>query len=366
MNKSKRIGILTLTPSSNYGGILQTVALYNYLERQGYDVILINKKFFIRSKIKKVILSLLKNIPGQNIKNFRYNYLKEKSLLSSINKYIPNRTKKIYNVNSFRDLIQEYKYHAVIVGSDQVWRYKYINDGSYNCYFLDFIKSQETKKISYAASFGIDYWENKKNVGEVSAMLKDFDHISVRENSGVKICSEDFGVNAEHVLDPTILLTPEDYNEILNIKEDGEENILCSYILDSDVRKSKFIEGLAKKNSLEIKALGSKSSNNKFYTVKDWVSSIKNSKFVVTDSFHGMVFSIIFNRQFIVIGNKNRGLARFQSLLSKFGLSERILELENLDMGLDIANSVIDYQQVNLIVEHERLVSMSFLKNSIK
>jgi hypothetical protein len=366
MKEIKRVGILTLTPNSNYGGILQSVALYKYLESQGYHVTLINKKFVIKSKFKMFFLSILQRIPGQNIKNFRYHYLKEKALSETINKLMPNKSTKIFDTKGFRYLISEEKYDAVIVGSDQVWRYKYINDGSYNCYFLDFPKLNKTKKISYAASFGIDFWEETQNIDEVSIMLKDFDFISVREQSGVDVCANEFNVMAEHVLDPTMLMGPEFYKEILGIEESEDKNVLCSYILDRDENKLKLISEISNKNKLKVTDLGKMNSNGDFYTIKDWVSTIKDSKFVITDSFHGMVFSIIFNKQFIVIGNKKRGLARFESLLSKFGLSGRILELENLEVGLTLVNTVIDYNLVNEIVEREKLFSFNFLKKSIE
>ena len=362
MKEKNKIGILTLTPTSNYGGILQSIALYHFLEREGYDVRLINKKFKINSIIKKTYLYVLQRLPGQNLRGFRKSFLKSKALAHNINNLIPKRTKKLFNLKSFREHCNQENYDAVIVGSDQVWRYSYINDGSFSCYFLDFNKKLQTKKISYAASFGSETWENKETESTVKSLLKDFDSISCREESGVNLCKDLFDVKAAHVLDPTLLLSSQSYSKIFSLKITKESKTLCTYILDNNKKKCDYTSKISENNSLSLIALN---GSNSIYGLDEWVAAIKNSKLVITDSFHGMVFSIIFRRQFIVIGNRKRGLARFESLLLKLGLQDRLIEADCLDDSIDLVNTIIDYDQIEPIIEREKKFSEDFLKNSL-
>ncbi|WP_417699406.1 polysaccharide pyruvyl transferase family protein [Pseudoalteromonas lipolytica] len=360
----KKIAILTLTPSNNYGGLLQTIALYNYLEMQGHEVTLINKKFTINPRLKEILYSFLERLPFQNIKNVRYGYLKSKALKGELNKLVARKTQKVCTTNEFKEIIKREKYDVVIVGSDQVWRYKYINDGSYETYFLDFKRYHDIKKVAYAASFGGDSWDGPSETENVARMLEDFDLISVREEAGKKICSDLFNVNATHVLDPTLLLKEEKYKELFDINQEQEEDTLCCYILDNNKIKFDLIREIANEMSLSIVALNNLNKSGEYFTLKDWLSNFLNAKFIITDSFHGMVFSIIFKKQFIVIGNEKRGLARFQSLLNKLGLQERLISLSNIEKYQKILKSNIDYDDVNKILDKEIEFSVSFLNKA--
>lgn len=360
----KKIAILTLTPTNNYGGLLQTIALYNYLEMQGHEVTLINKKFTIKPRVKEILYSFLERLPFQNIKNARYGYLKSKALKGELNKLVARKTQKVRKTNEFKELIKREKYDVVIVGSDQVWRYKYINDGSYETYFLDFERYEGMKKVAYAASFGGDRWDGPSETENVARMLKDFDLISVREEAGKKICSDLFNVDATHVLDPTLLLKKEKYKELFEINQEHEEDTLCCYILDNNKVKFDLTYEIANEMSLSVLALNNLNKSGKYFTLKDWLSNFLNAKFIITDSFHGMVFSIIFKKQFIVIGNEKRGLARFQSLLNKLGLQERLISLSNIEEYKKILKSNIDYDAVNKILDKEIELSISFLNNA--
>ena len=216
-----------------------------------------------------------------------------------------------------------YKYKAkdldgcdiVIVGSDQVWRpkYNYIIEDMY----LKFAEGLSIKRIAFAASFGVDNWEyTPKQTRECSKLAKKFDAISVREESGVKLCREHLGVDATLVLDPTLLLTKEDYLPICEEVPVCSEKYLAVYVLDENAEVAATYENEAAARGLTVKKFHADS--NSTLTVPEWLAMFRDASYVVTDSFHGTVFSIIFGKDFKCIYNKSRGSARFESLLKLY------------------------------------------------
>ncbi|TJJ59400.1 polysaccharide pyruvyl transferase family protein [Escherichia coli] len=365
---SKKVGIVTLPLVSNYGGILQCLALNFVLRKLGYKVTLID----IKPRppvIKGIILNILSRCPFQNIKGIREQYVKEKKNENTISKYINNRTGKITDSSGLEKAFNNLDLDAVIVGSDQVWRYEYINNDMYAAYFLNFVKEKKCKKISYAASFGVDNWnhENKRSVTQ--KLLSQFDAISVREISGVQICNNEFAVkNVEHVLDPTMLdLTF--YDELLdgvNEKKEFDKKYLLKYVLDEKDIADNISLLINKKYGLsnEVNILG----KGKNYSIEEWVLAFKKATYIVTDSFHGMVFSILFNKNFIVIGNKSRGLSRFVSLLGKLDLLDRLFypeEIINNKRLIEILHKDIDYCNVNELIKNWRGNPIRFLKTNL-
>ena len=253
-----KIGILTQPLHSNYGGLLQNYALQQTLVRAGHEVETIDweggsglRTMLYRMKVQ-VLHTLLPN---------RYPLLKympndkEKSIIQRntnhfINTYI-NHTEAIHSYEGFVSQAVRGKYDAYVVGSDQCWR------PCYNAFlpsmFLDFVQDKQVKRIAYAASFGTDKWEFTPQQTAVCALLaKKFDMVSVREDSGVKLCKEHLGVDAVHVLDPTMLLTKEDYIQLIEKeKEPKSDGTLFNHILDPDAKKSVFIQKVAKAKGLK-------------------------------------------------------------------------------------------------------------------
>jgi hypothetical protein len=371
-----KIGILTLPIVENYGGILQAVALYRFLYAQGHDVVLIYKKSFCNQVIwKKVIKSILLKIPFQDFKNFKADHKRTQSWKKRkafhrpfIEKEIFKISEDLYTKEELENFTKNENFDAVIVGSDQVWRKEYINDRYYKSYFLDFINGAKTKKIAYAASFGKDYWEGEGDSEDIAKLLKDFIAVSTRESSGINICKDAFDyTKAVHVLDPTMLIGKEFYqNEIIK-KYDGidtNKGGLLTYVLDEAAEKKEIIEFVQKSTELKnLHHLKGFNDSHIIFTVPQWVASFANADFVVTDSFHGMVFSIIFEKDFIVIGNHDRGLDRFTSLLSLLGLENRMVfcveDLKDEKIGS------IDYSSVNKILEQNKKSSLDFLINNL-
>lgn len=333
-----KIGILTLPLHTNYGGILQAYALQTVLERMGHEVCLIEKKrkpFQLPLWKAPLVYGkrVLKNLAGHPYPIFYEQKVNREEPITRqntdlfIKRYIKRRI-----VNDFSEL-KESDFDAIVVGSDQIWRPKYFN-GNIEDAYLKFAEGWNIKRIAYAASFGTDEWEyTAAQTKECARLLKQFDAVSVREASGVDLCRKHFGVEARHVLDPTMLLSAEDYIRLFETagtpKSPG--TLLC-YILDETPEKATLIERIAKERKLATFRINSKVEDKTAPIteriqppVEQWLRGFHDAELVVTDSFHACVFSILFHKPFFVVGNKKRGLSRFTSLLGMFGLEDRLI-----------------------------------------
>ncbi|WFX02984.1 polysaccharide pyruvyl transferase family protein [Citrobacter braakii] len=360
---NKKIGLLTLPLIANYGGILQCLSLTFVLRKMGYEVTLIDIRPSLKPT-KRFLLYILARLPFQNIRGIREKFFKEKQNKETIQKYINKYTKKIENIDEFKNESKKLVLDAIIVGSDQVWRYDYINNDMYSAYFLDFY---DGKKISYAASFGVDVWKHEDRRQLTKSLLEQFDAISVREDTGIDICRDEFSIESVvHVLDPT-MLDLSFYDDLLSSHSSNHEaGYLLKYILDE--KETARVYSSIVKDNLGIVSEKDIHGDNKYYTLAEWVQAFKNAEYVITDSFHGMVFSIIFNKNFIAIGNKSRGLSRFISLLTLVGLEERLVYPEDITSSNTLSNVLlndIDYSRVNKIVEAWREKSLNYLANSL-
>ena len=364
--KKNKIGTITLPLSSNnYGGIIQAYALQRTISELGSETILLdrrqdkNLKNTLIISIYKIFypkyLSVHKNI-NIEFRNFIKKHIKTSPTFSSHSKlaeYI-----KINQINT------------LVTGSDQVWRTKY-SKTMYKDLFLDF---KDVRKFSYAASLGVDYWEDEEKKTTVNELLKDFTGISVREQSVINLFKDEFNQSVEQHVDPTMLLSKEDYKKDLNLIEKADVELL-TYILDPQADKEKFIDGFAKQHGLTRKKIGVKNKinrstyknffNTKHDSIYEWLSSFMSAKFIIADSFHGVVFSILFNVPFIAIGNKSRGLSRFISILTKFNLMNRLITDYNED-HFKLFDNKIDFEKVNEILNSERVKSNNYIKTFIK
>lgn len=311
----KKIGILNFHYSNyNYGAVLQASALTSVVKDLGYDVEHIN---FIplpsfKKKLKIYSLWILRQLglrkkaaPNPVVLNskvfevFRNEWIKCTSSTYS----------NIKNLAKTRD-----QYGAVIVGSDQVWRPEYTGEHAL-AYFLSFVDSK-CLRISYAASFGVDYWKEPKIKGltlTIKEELEKFNSISVREKSGVTLCEDIFKVKAQHVLDPTLLVGKLFFEDIIN-KSDCRDKIadIVYYKLDLDSDFLDDIRKISEKLNYTDENIYYSYSNGKYYyhSVADWLKNIKDSKLVITDSFHCVCLSILFEKQFIYSANEARGITR--------------------------------------------------------
>lgn len=376
-----RIGILTLPLHTNYGGILQAYALQTVLERMGHEVIEIEKKQKGKDCLGNLAFQLVPRLFNRIILKsdiqlcpelFKLKF--EPVIRRHTNGFI-GRYLHVKSGLSYEEVVGSCCLDYLVVGSDQVWRPLYVEN--VEDYFIGFSPEMTTKRISYAASFGVDKWEfSDEQTGRCSALAKRFTAISVRERSGVDFCNKYLGVKAVQVLDPTLLLEQADYVRLLDMtnKEGMAGNLFC-YILDKTARKKSMIDDFARMSGLTpfyTKAKKPATLKNCIRNigdcvipgVTDWVKSFVNADLVITDSFHGCVFSIIFNKPFWVFVNSDRGAARFNSLLSIFNLSDRILS-EDTDLDHFEWRKSIDWEFVNKQREIHKANSISFLKTHL-
>lgn len=363
-----RIGILTVPFNNNYGGFLQAYALKKVLASMGHEVIFINRRrnrpHGLKASLKRLLITchLLRDKNAEKIAEISIYTNQFKS------KYLEPITEEYYTTKELKRCLK-LGIDCFVVGSDQVWRYQYAKD-SIDDFFFSFLKGSGIPRFSYAASMGtsdIEYPYDKLQI--CSRLLKEFRGVSVRENSTLQLLLEKFKYHsAAVVLDPTMLLNVKDYQELMgDEKAPSELPYVFTYILDESVAKNKIIDNIAKKRNLKrinMKAqTGDLRLMNIIEPVETWLSAIFYSDFVVTDSFHGTIFSIIFKKPFIVIKNKQRGVARITDLLSRFCLDNRLMEeTENVEI---LNNKDIDWDLVKQRIQKEQTLSVSFLENTL-
>lgn len=366
-----KLGILTQPLRNNYGGLLQCYALQTFLKRMGHEVIVVRRTYSksksLIFKFKQCVFWLLGyysnyRFVGQNMQYFT-------------NKYIQPQTPEIFSNEELKNCDLKYNFDGYVVGSDQVWRPRY--SPCITNYFLDFVHNEVKCRVAYAASFGVDEWEFNEEVSrECSKLVKCFNAISVRESSGINLCREYLGVDAKMVLDPTLLLERADYEALVvaenEVKSKG--SLFC-YVLDNSKEKSVIIDNIVNISGLipfqcmptlkpTLKNVKCNIESCIYPSVTRWLRSFMDAEMVITDSFHGCVFSIIFNKPFWVVGNEYRGMARFQSLLSIFGLESRLLNINNLE-NIDWYTP-IDWEKINLIKSEWQASSIDFLVKNLK
>lgn len=374
-----KIGIITQPLKNNYGGLLQNFALQFVLKRMGNEVITLdqNTHKHTRAQIYKwFLIGLIKNILGHNIPLPRYvteedNKIISKNTSKFIDKYIAH-TEKLECNEAFIEATKKHKLDAIIVGSDQVWRPMY--NVKITRSFLDFTQDMNIIRIAYAASFGVDNWEYNPEQTEIcSKLAKKFNAISVREKDGISLCKNYLGVKSQFVLDPTMLLDKEDYIRV--VEESGitsSEGDLFTYILDKSPQKEDFISKVATKLGLtpfsvlpsnNIGKYKAKKEDCIYPAVEQWLRAFMDAKFVICDSFHGAVFSIIFNKPFVVIGNKERGMSRFNTLFDIYSLQDRLLDTSS---DISIVDKAIDWDKINGKRNELKKLSLEFIVDNLK
>lgn len=353
-----KIGILTFHWGTNYGGVLQAYALQTFLKRKGHDVAIINyaphtfRDSFIKCFYSKNPFTIIDNLKNywkeKNIAKFRNNYLIQSERYFTPEQLIENPPQMdIY-----------------ISGSDQIWN-PYGLKSNKKIYFLPF-GDEKSIKLSYAASFGIiDYPENL--IEEIKPLLNKFKAISVREKSGLEIlkCS---GINNGILLpDPTLLLEKIDYLEILKGKETNNKNDYFFYVLQKKQNTIRRIYKSLKKNK-HNKIIHTSKIKYTSLSIENWLNYIKNSKMVITNSFHGVVFSIIFNTPFIVVpieGELSVMNDRIITLLEKFELKDRVIEKYEEIKFKNILQKNINWKLSKKIIKNIQLESISFFRNNL-
>ena len=305
-----KIGIVTQPLLGNYGGVLQNFALQYVLKSMGHTCFTI-AYYPLWVRIIFFLKSILLLIKGKK-RTFKIYSYRKASTGSFIDENISILPRKSFFFNSAK---QFDGFDAIIVGSDQVWRPK-CNREIENSY-LNFLSSKKIRRIAYSASFGVDWWEySQKQTDRCSKLAHLFSMISVREFSGIQLCKDYLGVEPVQTLDPTLLLSQDVYKVFCKNVPKSNERFLAAYILNMNDSVKIECELLAKKENLIIKYFNI-DANSKI-SVPEWLAMFRDAMYIVTDSFHGTVFSIIFGKKFKCFYNEGRGTARFKSLLKLY------------------------------------------------
>lgn len=344
-----KIGILTQPLYCNYGGLLQCYALQKTLQRMGHDAVVLqrewDRQYTFKGACAYYAKLLVKKLLGRK-GSWHYYIAQEKRdyIARETNKFtnrcINPRSEHCYTTEQLWQEVERLKLDVIIVGSDQVWR-PYYSPCQPN-YFLDFLPhNSKIRRISYAASFGGDDWSEWSNklTEQCASLLQKFDAVSVREQSGIRLCNEHFNVKATQVLDPTMLLDKEDYLAVIG-KPQQSRGTLFNYVLDRSDEKQYIIRKISERTNKKtfdsmpelddsVYNLYGDIEKAVYPPVEKWLSAFVEADMVVTDSFHGTVFSIINNKPFWVVGNEGRGMARFETLLANSKKSATFLKSSN-------------------------------------
>lgn len=353
-------GIITFHRAVNYGAVLQTYALQKALRNLNIDSEVIDYrdniidnrfKFFYDKSLKKLVKDFI-YFPIFYRKNKKFEEFIEDNIVT---------TKKI--IRNCDELNQLKEFDQYITGSDQVWNYRLTNWDK--AYFLDFVKDNK-KKNSYAASFGMNEIP-KKEQEKYKSLLSQFNHISVREENGIeiihKLINKDIDVDVD--VDPTLLLKKEDWIEIA--KEPKEKDYILIFVMQKNESTFKFAEKLAQKTNCEIIYIADsikRRVNGKYkYTLSptEWLGYFLNAKYIVTNSFHGLAFSINLNKDFFVELQRPpaTGNSRLENMLDLLNLRDRqIIDADNNNIDKEI-----NWKEVNRILDKKRTESFDNLRS---
>lgn len=366
-----KIAILTLDLQTNFGGILQAYALQTVLERMGHEVVHLQAK---HSRLHNPVVMPLVWCKRLYRKYFQGD--RQLPIFENPYKWAGKNTDRFISSNlNCRFLAPEEwneglarEYDVIVVGSDQVWRPNYTSDVTR--FFTAFLGHSDICRIAYAASFGVAVNEfSDEQIACGREYLKLFSAISVREESGIRLCKELFDVQACQVLDPTMLLRREDYQRFTSTAPQSPGNLMV-YVLDRTEEKDAFIAEFAEKRGLVPFYANSKTEipwnvdipigERKQPPLENWLRGFADAEFVLTDSFHACVFSILFHKPFGVFVNLERGLSRIESLLRPLGLMDRCIT----DAPVDLDRS-IDWKFIDNVLMQKTESSLDFLKQGL-
>ena len=360
-----KIGIITMPLCANYGGTLQNWALQQVLKKMGHEPITL--RFPVMYQGMSSIQYWTKVFPLQAARyiyhKFRGGKYEMPLTIGPWKKSVSGMERFVYehiNVTEYlpklnMDDVRRYGIDALVVGSDQIWRPVLYDAVKY--YFLGFTGDSNILRIAYAPSIALDEWPFKPEVTvQLKELVRNFSVISVREKSSVQLVKDNLGVDAQWVLDPTMLLKMEDYLDLCKDVPISKEPFVFAYILDMTVEKRKMSELAAKEFGCGVKYL-SADKVKEGDTIEKWLANFRDAKYVITDSYHGTVFSLIFQKQFYCFFNIMRGNARMDSLKEISGLKDRFVS-----NSVNLAAEKIDFTIVEKKINRMKECSIQFLK----
>lgn len=353
------VGILGYWFNKNYGAVLTSYALYKAVEQCGYKTVLLD------------LPVTMDKIEG--------NYCDENEAGRCFISQNCNVSERYTHRFQLSNLNQ--KCESFLVGSDQLWhtcRNQYRNKGGE--FFLDFVDSCK-KKLSYATSFGDDEFKGSgfdKRI--LSKLLRRFDGISVREKSAQDICKNTFGVEAEVLPDPIFLHDKKFYESLIEKKNapDRSKEYILAYLLHPTQEKQELIKQIAESYGKKLVVIPDANDNYKKYdgcadwiinveentTIPNWLSYFSNAKYVITDSYHGVVLSVIFEKAFLGLYPRN-GIGRFVSLAKMLKIEDRICFWGTSGQAIELMEKPIDYEQIALILKEEKSKAWKWLDENL-
>lgn len=388
----RKIAILTQPLHSNYGGILQCYALQTVLERMGCEVTVLNRRR-VPQKLTFLLfvlrcVSMLKCVFRRHVLGRKEWYVQKpwaesyvpyraqeglwgnpRFLQAFVREHI-HQTKPLFSSLELGQAAEEGKYDFFVVGSDQVWREQYAPE--ITDYFLGFLpESDHRPKVVYAASFGLERVAiSDEKLERCRQLSQKFTSVSVREQSAVRLAKEVLAVDARWVLDPTLLLSAVDYQFASRSTGKNWAGV-ATYILDGNETKSQVVCDVSTSLSLPVKAMSlspqaEDGQQDDMLPVEEWLRAFAQADFVITDSFHGCVFSIIHRKPFIAIANGERGIDRFTSLLGYLGLQDRLVfSMEDYRQKRSALLAPIDFAPVAEKLAKAQDSSLAFLKEAL-
>lgn len=353
-----RIALLTIWHVGNYGAELQAYATCRVLTDLGHEVTIID--FRENERQDETLKSkLARHISSCTLSYFKFSAFWEK--------YFPNKTRHYHSYEELKANPPEADLY--LVGSDQVWNYK-ITAEKAEAFFLAF-GTDEVKRASYAPSFGMGEWNANEQLTSVARqMLNKFTAVSCREASGVRILKEKFNIEAVEVLDPTLLF---DEYFGMNCQNASEDGTLAYYPLSDNNELTKFSTKLAHElglypNNINRKVHLTNTIAWNRPSVEQWVKGIARASLVVTPSFHGLAFSLLFRKQFIIVNNNinQERKVRMTDLLDKFGLADRYFDSIERAEAIKIWEQTIDYDTVTHKLLELRSASIDYLNKMLQ
>ena len=228
-------------------------------------------------------------------------------------------------------------------------------------YFLGFTGDSDILRIAYAPSVALDKWPyNENETAKLRKLIKKFSAVSVREESSVKLVKDNLRVDAQWVLDPTMLLKKEDYIDVCKNVPKGGKPFVFAYILDMTNEKREMIENVASQNGCIIQYLTAEKVKEGD-TIEKWLANFRDAQYIITDSYHGTVFSLIFQKEFYCFYNTKRGNARMDSLKCICGLDGRFQ-----NEMVELMRDEIDYTFIDNKIDRMRKTSENFLIKSLE
>lgn len=360
-----KVDIITLHRAQNYGSVLQAFALQKKIEELGHEVFVVdyyperytNKGLLKRLKAKSpkfknplfLFAAKLLIYPSYIRKGIQFN-----KFMHYLNLQGPAFATNEEGIGMFTDA------DAYCAGSDQIWN-SYWNEGIEKALYLDFVPKGKLC-FSYAASIGLEEIPVKE-IQETKHLLDKFEFLSLREDKGVEIVKNLGRNDAVQSLDPTLLLTKEEWDCYVDKKCQGNDYVL-TYNLHHDTKIDKYAQAIASKYHIQIRNISYNWHDVIRHGHLDWCPTvegflglIKNAKFVVADSFHATVFSIIFEKPFVVI-TPEVASSRLSSLLDMFGLEEHNI---NSFSSIEQIEKTIDYIKVKKIIAEKQAESIAYL-----